>query len=142
MQQATAFRVHMLSLAPFFKGEKIMLNKAALLPSPAECSMVRSWLLVRDLTTHELKLAHPGFGQTWLREKIPHLIISHQSSLPHSVNLCQSMASQVSEISLLLCCHPAASGVPGTYSIPILGYRRDGFIGCLQRQCWYQPLGA
>lgn len=114
-----------------------MFSKAALLLSPTECSAVRGWLLVRDFTTHKPKVAHLGFGQA-----DPHLSIAHRSGLPCLVNRSQSVASQVSEISLLLCCHPAVPNVPGTYSIPILGYRRGRFIGCLQKQCWYQPLGA
>lgn len=128
----TCFHLHR-----FSKERRSMFSKAALLPSPTECSTVRGWLLVRDFTTHKPKVARPGFGQA-----DPHLSISHQSDLPCLVNRSQSVAPQVSEISLLLCCHPPVPNVPGTYSIPILGYRRGRFIGCLQKQCWYQPLGA
>lgn len=48
-----------------------MFSKAPLVPRSSEGSMIlmiRAWSLLRDLTTHELKLTCPGFGKLIKRE--------------------------------------------------------------------------
>lgn len=102
-------RVHILPLALFLKGEKLCVQQGS---PPLQSSWVRhvQRLVLKDLTTHHLKLACPGFGQTGWERK------SHTWAFLTEV-VCHAWLTSVSPRCLkylrcLFCCHPA---VPDRY---------------------------